>query len=126
MKQDIDQLLNYAQNDAFDNGIDYNPNDAAVMKVFVQGLDGVFDDIDVYQNRRYSLHVNDEGCFVFSIYRTNTDKIMCWTLRDGVLRNTSHYNAPTIMPEWLQKQFDSADKTVQTWSEGKRKAAGIV
>ena len=32
---------------------------------------------------------------------------------------------PTEMPEWLQKQFDNAEKTVQTWSEGKREAAGI-
>lgn len=29
------------------------------------------------------------------------------------------------MPEWLEKEFENAEKTVQTWSEGKREAAGI-
>lgn len=29
------------------------------------------------------------------------------------------------MPEWLEKQFDCAERTVQNWSPGKREAAGI-
>lgn len=32
---------------------------------------------------------------------------------------------PTKMPEWLEKQFDNAERTVATWSPGKRMAAGI-
>jgi hypothetical protein len=32
---------------------------------------------------------------------------------------------PTKMPEWLKKQFDAAERTVDTWSDGKREAAGI-
>jgi hypothetical protein len=32
---------------------------------------------------------------------------------------------PTKMPQWLHKQFENAEKTVQTWSEGKREAAGV-
>lgn len=34
-------------------------------------------------------------------------------------------NEPTPMPEWLEKQFDNAQRTVDTWSDGKREAAGI-
>jgi hypothetical protein len=32
---------------------------------------------------------------------------------------------PTEMPEWLEKQFNYVDRTIQTWSPGKREAAGI-
>ena len=32
---------------------------------------------------------------------------------------------PTPMPAWLQKEFDNAEITVQTWSKGKQQAAGI-
>lgn len=32
---------------------------------------------------------------------------------------------PTIMPPWLEEEFDSAEKTVQSWNPGKRAAAGL-
>ena len=32
---------------------------------------------------------------------------------------------PTPMPDWLRKQFDAAERTVDGWSDGKREAAGI-
>lgn len=32
---------------------------------------------------------------------------------------------PTEMPDWLEKQFDNAEATVQTWSHGKKEAAGL-
>lgn len=34
-------------------------------------------------------------------------------------------SAPNPMPEWLEKQFDNAEKTVESWGPNKRKAAGI-
>ena len=33
---------------------------------------------------------------------------------------------PTPMLSWLERQFDNAERTVQTWSEAKRIASGIV
>jgi hypothetical protein len=33
---------------------------------------------------------------------------------------------PTPMPDWLEKQFDAAERTVATWSLGKQQAAGIM
>ncbi len=32
---------------------------------------------------------------------------------------------PTKMPEWMKRQFDSAEAQVERWSDGKREAAGI-
>lgn len=32
---------------------------------------------------------------------------------------------PTKMPEWMERQFDSAERTVETWSDGKCEVAGI-
>lgn len=32
---------------------------------------------------------------------------------------------PTVMPDWMEKQFDKAERTVATWSDGKCEAAGI-
>jgi hypothetical protein len=32
---------------------------------------------------------------------------------------------PTKMPEWMERQFDNAEKTVASWPESKRIAAGI-
>ena len=34
-------------------------------------------------------------------------------------------NEPTKMPEWLERQFNAAERTVDSWSDGKREAAGI-
>ena len=34
--------------------------------------------------------------------------------------------SPTRMPDWLKKGFDSAERIVADWSEGKKIAAGIV
>lgn len=32
---------------------------------------------------------------------------------------------PNKMPDWLKRQFDNAEATVATWSDGKCEAAGI-
>jgi hypothetical protein len=32
---------------------------------------------------------------------------------------------PTVMPDWMKKQFDRAERTVATWSDAKCEAAGI-
>ena len=33
---------------------------------------------------------------------------------------------PTQIPEWLHDRFESAQRTVDGWSEGKKIAAGII
>ena len=33
---------------------------------------------------------------------------------------------PTLMPEWLERQFDNVERTVDGWSEGKKEAAGLL
>lgn len=48
-----------------------------------------------------------------------------WETTKLIDESNSDKRQPTQMPEWLEKQFDSADRTVDTWSEGKRQAAGI-
>jgi len=42
---------------------------------------------------------------------------------DTVLTNAKR--GPTPMPAWLERQMDNVERTVATWSDGKREAAGI-
>jgi hypothetical protein len=44
---------------------------------------------------------------------------------DKLCKNEQTQSKPTPMPEWLEKQFDSAERTVANWSEGKKEAAGL-
>jgi len=44
---------------------------------------------------------------------------------DEIFRILEAKPDPTKMPEWMERQFDNAEKTVASWPESKRIAAGI-